>query len=89
MTTLFLPQVSLHNSLVPQISQHPDSTFRLGGLSQTVFLLSESEANESAIKLVRQYFVEIGEPEGVHVMSSVGTARIVGTSVVSRSQAYR
>lgn len=31
-----------------------------GGLSKAVFLSSGSEANESAIKLARQYFVEIG-----------------------------
>lgn len=32
-----------------------------GGLSHAVFLSSGSEANESAIKLARQYYVEIGE----------------------------
>lgn len=34
---------------------------RPGGLSHAIFLSSGSEANESAIKLARQYFVEIGE----------------------------
>ena len=40
-----------------------------GGLSHAIFLSSGSEANESAIKLARQYFVEIGETERVHIIS--------------------
>lgn len=42
---------------------------RPGGLSHAVFLSSGSEANESAIKLARQYFVEIGQPDRVHIIS--------------------
>ncbi|KAL7419006.1 hypothetical protein Q5752_006691 [Cryptotrichosporon argae] len=42
---------------------------RPGGLSHAVFLSSGSEANESAIKLARQYFVEIGEPQREHIIS--------------------
>ncbi|ORY41453.1 pyridoxal phosphate-dependent transferase [Leucosporidium creatinivorum] len=42
---------------------------RPGGLSHAIFLSSGSEANESAIKLARQYFVEIGQPDRVHIIS--------------------
>lgn len=34
-----------------------------GGLTHAYFVSGGSEANEAAIKLARQYFVEIGEPE--------------------------
>lgn len=42
---------------------------RPGGLSHAVFLSSGSEANESAIKLARQYHVERGEPDRCHIIS--------------------
>ncbi|KAK4688212.1 hypothetical protein P7C73_g1914, partial [Tremellales sp. Uapishka_1] len=42
---------------------------RPGGLSHAIFLSSGSEANESAIKLARQYFVELGETDRVHIIS--------------------
>ncbi|KAL8286400.1 hypothetical protein RQP46_004417 [Phenoliferia psychrophenolica] len=42
---------------------------RPGGLSHAIFLSSGSEANESALKLVRQYFVEVGQPERVKIIS--------------------
>ncbi|KAK4705879.1 hypothetical protein P7C70_g301, partial [Phenoliferia sp. Uapishka_3] len=40
-----------------------------GGLSHAIFLSSGSEANESALKLVRQYFVETGQPDRVNIIS--------------------
>ncbi|KAK4941675.1 hypothetical protein LTR10_018414 [Elasticomyces elasticus] len=46
---------------------------RPGGLSHAIFLSSGSEANESAIKLARQYWVEVGEPERVHIISRNGS----------------
>ncbi|ORX36244.1 aminotransferase class-III [Kockovaella imperatae] len=57
-----------------------------GGLSHAIFLSSGSEANESAIKLVRQYFVEIGKPQRQHIISrnnsyhgnSVGCVSLTG-----------
>src|ERR1700744_4545870 len=36
-----------------------------GGLTRAWFCSSGSEGNEAAIKLARQYFLEIGEPGGV------------------------
>ncbi|WWD19403.1 hypothetical protein CI109_103863 [Kwoniella shandongensis] len=42
---------------------------RPGGLSHAIFLSSGSEANESAIKLARQFFVEKGETDRVHIIS--------------------
>ena len=62
---------------------------RPGGLSHAVFLSSGSEANESAIKLARQYYVEIGEPERVHIISrhnsyhgnSIGCVSLTGIPV--------
>jgi adenosylmethionine-8-amino-7-oxononanoate aminotransferase len=41
---------------------------RPGGLSRALFVSSGSEAMEAAIKLARQYFLEIGEPERVHLI---------------------
>jgi adenosylmethionine-8-amino-7-oxononanoate aminotransferase len=62
---------------------------RPGGLSHAVFLSSGSEANESAIKLARQYYVERGEPERVHIISrnnsyhgnSIGCVSLTGIPV--------
>lgn len=62
---------------------------RPGGLSHAVFLSSGSEANESAIKLARQYFVEKGEVERVHIISrnnsyhgnSIGCVSLTGIPV--------
>jgi adenosylmethionine-8-amino-7-oxononanoate aminotransferase len=62
---------------------------RPGGLSHAVFLSSGSEANESAIKLARQYFVEKGEIERVHIISrnnsyhgnSIGCVSLTGIPV--------
>lgn len=62
---------------------------RPGGLSHAIFLSSGSEANESAIKLARQYFVEIGEIERVHIISrhnsyhgnSIGCVSLTGIPV--------
>ncbi len=62
---------------------------RPGGLSHVVLLSSGSEANESAIKLARQYFVEIGERERVHIISrhnsyhgnSIGCVSLTGIPV--------
>ncbi|CAD6570661.1 MAG: hypothetical protein TREMPRED_005944 [Tremellales sp. Tagirdzhanova-0007] len=73
---------------------------RPGGLSHAIFLSSGSEANESAIKLARQYFVEIGEPDRVHIISrnnsyhgnSIGCVSLTGiphTSRVSPCYPYR
>jgi adenosylmethionine-8-amino-7-oxononanoate aminotransferase len=67
---------------------------RPGGLSHAVFLSSGSEANESAIKLARQYFVEIAEPERVHIISrnnsyhgnSIGCVSLTGIPVSHRSR---
>ncbi|WRT63100.1 uncharacterized protein IL334_000003 [Kwoniella shivajii] len=42
---------------------------RPGGLSHAIFLSSGSEANESAIKLARQYFVEMGQVDRIHIIS--------------------
>jgi adenosylmethionine-8-amino-7-oxononanoate aminotransferase len=39
------------------------------GLSQAFFLQGGSEANEAALKLARQYFVERGEPERSHFIA--------------------
>lgn len=66
---------------------------RPGGLSHAVFLSSGSEANESAIKLARQYYVERGEPERVHIISrnnsyhgnSIGCVSLTGIPVSSES----
>jgi adenosylmethionine-8-amino-7-oxononanoate aminotransferase len=60
-----------------------------GGLSHAVFLSSGSEANESAIKLARQYFVEKGELDRVHIISrensyhgnSIGCVSLTGIPV--------
>lgn len=62
---------------------------RPGGLSHAVFLSSGSEAIETAIKLARQYYVEIGEPQRVHIISrnnsyhgnSVGCVSLTGIPV--------
>lgn len=62
---------------------------RPGGLSHAIFLSSGSEANESAIKLARQYFVEIGQPERDHIISrhssyhgnSIGCVSLTGIPV--------
>ena len=40
-----------------------------GGLSHAFFVSSGSEAMESAIKMARQYFVELGQPQRVHVIA--------------------
>lgn len=40
-----------------------------GGLAHAIFLSSGSEANESAIKLARQYFVEIGQSDRINIVS--------------------
>jgi adenosylmethionine-8-amino-7-oxononanoate aminotransferase len=40
-----------------------------GGLSRAWFCSSGSEGNEAALKLARQYFLEIGEPERVHTIA--------------------
>jgi adenosylmethionine-8-amino-7-oxononanoate aminotransferase len=66
---------------------------RPGGLSHAIFLSSGSEANESAIKLARQYFVEKGEGERVHIISrensyhgnSIGCVSLTGIPVRSLS----
>ena len=42
---------------------------RPGGLARAFFVSSGSEAMEAALKLARQYFIEIGEPERVHVIA--------------------
>jgi adenosylmethionine-8-amino-7-oxononanoate aminotransferase len=62
---------------------------RPGGLSHAIFLSSGSEANESAIKLARQYYVEMGEPDRVHIISrnnsyhgnSIGCVSLTGIPV--------
>lgn len=62
---------------------------RPGGLSHAVFLSSGSEANETGIKLARQYFVERGETDRVHVISrnnsyhgnSIGCVSLTGIPV--------
>lgn len=45
------------------VAQAPD------GLSRALFVGSGSEAVEAAIKLARQYFIEIGEPERHHIIA--------------------
>jgi adenosylmethionine-8-amino-7-oxononanoate aminotransferase len=40
-----------------------------GGLTHAFFVSSGSEAMEAAIKLARQYFVEIGQPERIRVIA--------------------
>lgn len=40
-----------------------------GGLSSVCFVSGGSEAVETALKLARQYFLEIGEPERVHFIA--------------------
>jgi adenosylmethionine-8-amino-7-oxononanoate aminotransferase len=40
-----------------------------GGLSHAFFVSSGSEAMEAALKLARQYFLEIGEPRRTHVIA--------------------
>jgi adenosylmethionine-8-amino-7-oxononanoate aminotransferase len=40
-----------------------------GGLSHAFFVSSGSEAMEAALKLARQYFLEIGEPDRTHVIA--------------------
>jgi adenosylmethionine-8-amino-7-oxononanoate aminotransferase len=40
-----------------------------GGLAQAYFVSSGSEAIEAALKLARQYFVEIGQPERCHFVA--------------------
>ena len=62
---------------------------RPGGLSHAIFLSSGSEANETAIKLVRQYYVEVGQPDRVHIISrnnsyhgnSIGCVSLTGIPV--------
>ncbi|KAJ2966250.1 hypothetical protein NQ176_g10236 [Zarea fungicola] len=39
------------------------------GLSRAFFVCSGSEAMDSALKLARQYYVEIGQPQRTHVVS--------------------
>jgi len=40
-----------------------------GGLTHAYFCSSGSEGNEAAIKLARQYFLEIGQPQRVHFIA--------------------
>lgn len=40
-----------------------------GGLTRAWFCSSGSEANEAAIKLVRQYFLEIGQPQRIRTIA--------------------
>lgn len=40
-----------------------------GGLSHAYFVSSGSEAVEACMKMARQYFVEIGEPDRVHIIA--------------------
>lgn len=40
-----------------------------GGLTHAYFCSSGSEGNEAAIKMARQYFLEIGQPQRVHVIA--------------------
>jgi adenosylmethionine-8-amino-7-oxononanoate aminotransferase len=40
-----------------------------GGLSRAWFCSSGSEGNEAALKLARQYFVEIGQPQRIHTIA--------------------
>ncbi|MBX9699045.1 MAG: aspartate aminotransferase family protein [Acetobacteraceae bacterium] len=40
-----------------------------GGLTHAYFCSSGSEGNEAAIKMARQYFLEIGQPQRVHVVA--------------------
>ena len=40
-----------------------------GGLTHAYFCSSGSEGNEAAIKMARQYFLEIGQPRRVHVIA--------------------
>mgnify|MGYP002789496082 CR=1 FL=1 len=40
-----------------------------GGLTHAYFCSSGSEGNEAAIKMARQYFLEIGQPGRVHVIA--------------------
>jgi adenosylmethionine-8-amino-7-oxononanoate aminotransferase len=40
-----------------------------GGLTRAWFCSSGSEGNEAAIKLARQYFLEIGQPQRVHTIA--------------------
>jgi adenosylmethionine-8-amino-7-oxononanoate aminotransferase len=40
-----------------------------GGLTHAYFCSSGSEGNEAAIKMARQYFLEIGQPERVHFIA--------------------
>ncbi|KAI5476985.1 hypothetical protein MNV49_006943 [Pseudohyphozyma bogoriensis] len=54
-----------------------------GGLSNAIFLSSGSEANESAMKLARQYFVEKGEPERVNFISRTHSYHGNGIGAVS------
>ena len=42
---------------------------RPGGLSHAYFVSSGSEGNEAALKIARQYFLEIGQPERRHVIA--------------------
>jgi adenosylmethionine-8-amino-7-oxononanoate aminotransferase len=40
-----------------------------GGLARALFVSSGSEAMEAALKLARQYFVELGQPERTHFIA--------------------
>jgi len=40
-----------------------------GGLTHAYFCSSGSEGNEAAIKMARQYFLEIGQPQRVHLIA--------------------
>lgn len=40
-----------------------------GGLTHAYFCSSGSEGNEAAIKMARQYFLEIGQPQRVHIVA--------------------
>jgi adenosylmethionine-8-amino-7-oxononanoate aminotransferase len=40
-----------------------------GGLARALFVSSGSEAMEAALKLARQYFVEVGQPERTHFIA--------------------
>jgi len=44
-----------------------------GGLTHAFFVSSGSEAMEAAIKLARQYFVEIGQPRRTHIVARRGS----------------
>lgn len=89
MTQLSYHHTSRFTNLAAEALGHKLVDHRPGGLSHAVFLSSGSEANESAIKLARQYWVEVGQPERVHIISrknsyhgnSIGCVSLTGIPV--------